>query len=148
MTGLCWDFLTWPDWRTPAKCLHASLLCSGPQQPWLLALGSLPSSRPLHTPGPLPAGWTQGSCTFYMEAGSRVQKTEATGLVKGCALYQPCHFLYSPGQSGLPWWISGKESTCQCRRHRFGPLVGKIPWRRKWHPTPAFLLGKFHGGLQ
>ena len=21
----------------------------------------------------------------------------------------------------------------------------KIPWRRKWQPTPAFLLGKFHG---
>ena len=23
--------------------------------------------------------------------------------------------------------------------------VGKIPWRRKWQPTPAFLPGKFHG---
>ena len=22
---------------------------------------------------------------------------------------------------------------------------GKIPWRRKWQPTPAFLLGKSHG---
>ena len=21
----------------------------------------------------------------------------------------------------------------------------KIPWRRKWQPTPVFLLGKFHG---
>ena len=30
---------------------------------------------------------------------------------------------------------SGKESTCQCKRHRrceFDPWVGKIPWRRKW----------------
>ena len=25
----------------------------------------------------------------------------------------------------------GKESTCRCRRHRFYPWVGKIPWRRK-----------------
>ena len=24
-------------------------------------------------------------------------------------------------------------------------LVGKIPWRREWQPTPVFLLGKFHG---
>ena len=24
-------------------------------------------------------------------------------------------------------------------------LVGKIPWRRKWQPTPVFLLGKSHG---
>ena len=22
---------------------------------------------------------------------------------------------------GLPWWLRGKESACQCRRHRFNP---------------------------
>ena len=38
----------------------------------------------------------------------------------------------------------GKESTFQCRRCRFNPWVGKIPWRRKWHPTPVPLLGKSH----
>jgi len=46
---------------------------------------------------------------------------------------------------GLPWWLRGKESACQCRRHKFDPSVGKIPWRRKWQPTPVFLPGKFHG---
>ena len=25
------------------------------------------------------------------------------------------------------------------------PWVGKIPWRRKWHPTPIFLPGESHG---
>jgi len=25
------------------------------------------------------------------------------------------------------------------------PRVGKIPWRRKWQPTPLFLPGKSHG---
>ena len=25
------------------------------------------------------------------------------------------------------------------------PWVGKIPWRRKWQPTPVFLPGKPHG---
>ena len=37
----------------------------------------------------------------------------------------------------FPRWLSGKESTCQCRRcrrHRFNPWVGKIPWKRKWQP--------------
>ena len=37
---------------------------------------------------------------------------------------------------------SGKESACQCRSHRrcrFDPWVRKIPWRRKWQPTPVFL---------
>ena len=46
---------------------------------------------------------------------------------------------------GLPRWLSGKESPCQCRRPRLGPWVGKIPWRRKWQPTPVFLPGKSHG---
>ena len=28
---------------------------------------------------------------------------------------------------GLSWWLTGKESVCQCRRHRFDPWPGKIP---------------------
>ena len=27
----------------------------------------------------------------------------------------------------------------------FDPWVGKIPWSRKWQPTPVFLPGKSHG---
>ena len=44
--------------------------------------------------------------------------------------------------------LSGKESTCQCRRckrHGFDPWVRKTPWRWKWQPTPVFSPGKFHG---
>ena len=29
--------------------------------------------------------------------------------------------------SGLPWWLSGKELTCHCRRGRFDPWVQEIP---------------------
>ena len=29
--------------------------------------------------------------------------------------------------AGLPWWLNGKESACQCRRHGFDPWSGKIP---------------------
>jgi len=35
----------------------------------------------------------------------------------------------------------------QCRKHRrlgFDPCVGKIPWRRKWQPTPVFSPEKSH----
>ena len=42
-------------------------------------------------------------------------------------------------------WLSGKEPACQCRRCRCDPWVSKIPWRRKWQPTPVFLPGKFRG---
>ena len=38
-------------------------------------------------------------------------------------------FVYLPKTviliPGLPWWLSGKEPTCQCRRHRFNPWSGK-----------------------
>ena len=49
---------------------------------------------------------------------------------------------------GFPGSTSGKESACQCRRHKrfgFDPWVGKIPWRRAWEPTPVFLPGESHG---
>ena len=45
----------------------------------------------------------------------------------------------------LSWWLSGKESTCKCRRYGFNPWVEKIPWRRKWQVTPVSLPGKSHG---
>ena len=32
------------------------------------------------------------------------------------------------------------------RSPRFNPSVGKIPWRRKWQPTPVPLPGESHGG--
>ena len=43
---------------------------------------------------------------------------------------------------GLPLWLSGEESTCQCR---FDPWVRKTPWRKEWQPTPVFLSGKLYG---
>ena len=33
----------------------------------------------------------------------------------------------------------------ETRRCGFDPWVGKIPWRRKWQPTPAFLPEKSRG---
>jgi len=48
--------------------------------------------------------------------------------------------LVSPG---LPWWLSGKESACQCGRHRFDPWIGRIPHAtEKLSPVPQ-LLGLF-----
>ena len=46
---------------------------------------------------------------------------------------------------GLPGGSVVKESTFQCRKHGFDPWVRKIPWRRKWQPTPVFLPGESHG---
>ena len=51
---------------------------------------------------------------------------------------------HSSSHLGLCHWLSGRASACHCRRPRFDPWIGKIPWRRKWLPTPVFLLGKSH----
>ena len=48
-------------------------------------------------------------------------------------------------QYGLLSWLTGKESTCLRRTHRFDPWLRKIPLNRKWQPTPVFMLGKSHG---
>ena len=45
----------------------------------------------------------------------------------------------------LPRWLSGKDPACWCRRREFNPRVRKIPWKRKWQPTPGFLPGESHG---
>ena len=47
---------------------------------------------------------------------------------------------------GFSQWYSGKESAWWCRRrkrHGFNPWIRKIPWSKKWQPTPIFLPGKF-----
>ena len=45
---------------------------------------------------------------------------------------------------GLPWWLSGKESTCNAGAAG-DPWARKIPWRRAQLLTPVFLPGEFHG---
>ena len=42
--------------------------------------------------------------------------------------------------------ITGKNICLQCWRPGFDPWVRKIPWRRKWQPTPVLLPGESHGG--
>ena len=43
------------------------------------------------------------------------------------------------GASLVAQWY--QEPACQCGRCGFNPWAGKIPWRRKWQPTPVFLPG-------
>ena len=59
--------------------------------------------------------------------------------------------LLIKGKICLAWGLlqrfSGKRVCMPCRRHRrcgFNSWVGKIPWRRKWQPTPLFLPGESH----
>ena len=48
-------------------------------------------------------------------------------------------FIYSNGYLGASLVAQWQRS------HRIDPLVRKIPWRRKWQPTPIFLPEKSYG---
>ena len=64
----------------------------------------------------------------------------------------PCQWLLGPCVLWFfPSWDKASLMTQMVKRlsavwkTRFDPWVGKIPWRRKWQPTPVFLPGKSHG---
>jgi len=47
-----------------------------------------------------------------------------------------------------PYCVYGTSlvaQTVKCLPARRRTWVRKIPWRRKWHPTPVLLPGKSHG---
>ena len=57
------------------------------------------------------------------------------------------HFIYLEWK-WFPCWLNCKEPTCLFRRHKrhgLNPWIRKIPWSRKWQPTPKLLPGKSHG---
>ena len=64
-------------------------------------------------------------------------------LQPGAGTHLPWGHLAS--SQGLPRWLRGKESACQCGRSRFNPCIGKIPWRKKRQPIPVFSPRKSHG---
>ena len=46
---------------------------------------------------------------------------------------------------GFPGGSEDKASACNAGDQGFDPWVRKMPWRRKWQPTPVFLPGESHG---
>ena len=66
---------------------------------------------------------SQTACTVYILYWD-------TANLKGCVTQ---NYHQHPSSLGwLPRWFSGKDSTCQCRRHGFDAWVRKTPWRREW----------------
>ena len=50
------------------------------------------------------------------------------------------------GSNSLQLFLEITQRTClQCRRSKFDPWVGTIPWRREWQPTSVFLPREYHG---
>ena len=80
-----------------------------------------------------------GLLTDKLARGQRSQQHLLIELGETFYLLDHWFILSFPGGS------DGKSVCLQCGRPRFHPWAGKIPWRRKWQPTPVLLPGKFHG---
>ena len=85
---------------------------------------------------------TQGSnlclfCLLYWQAGSLLLVPPGFQNLIKARQFPQRHW-------GFPGGLDSKESACNAETG-FNSLVGKIPWRRKWHPIPLFLPGEFHG---
>ena len=68
--------------------------------------------------------------------------SEATLLRASDLRHDPVIGHKSSISTRIHWWLRQYRVCLQCRRPEFDPWVRKIPWRRKWQPTPAFLPGK------
>ena len=77
----------------------------------------------------------------------------AVGVLQCCSRRHSTHEttprLCTPIRNrDFPDGAGDKESSCQrrrCKRRGRDPRVGKVPWRRAWHPTPVFSPGGPHG---
>ena len=79
----------------------------------------------------------------------RISWTEEPGRIQSMGSQESDMTYWLDHHNGSsPGGATVKEPACQCRRCkrcRFKPWVGKIPWRRKWWPSSVSLPGKFHG---
>ena len=99
-----------------------------------------PGTGPTSLKSPALAGRFFITCATW-EAHMRYWRTEEPGVLQSVGLQRVGHNLVTK----LPWWLRGRSVCLQCGRPGFNPWVGKIPWRRKWQPTPVFLPGESHG---
>ena len=72
-------------------------------------------------------------------------RKEARKSLRSIGLRYP-HYIYGSSIAllVLPRWLRGKNPSAK-QGTQTGSLGQKIPWMRKWQPTPALLPGKCHG---
>ena len=58
-------------------------------------------------------------------------------ILFSCSICNPCSLPGFPGGS-----VVKKKICLPMWEMQIQPWIGKIPWRRKWQPTPVFLQGK------
>ena len=94
----------------------------------------------------------QKSLVGYSSQGCKelvtTQETQHAHIHKNNIWWQVIHSMnksFALCFEGFPGGSEGKASSCNAGEPGFDPWVRKIPWRRKWQPTPVLLPGKSHG---
>ena len=123
------DASLWARW---IHSLHMQLSLRG-QSCVLVHLAScIPSSSAIMVGG--------GSIPWFavLEALIHIWRPEiADGCDISCSLIWLRYFHFTVGSA-----VKNPPANKSLRRHKFYPWVGKIPWGRKWQPTPVFLPGE------
>ena len=112
--------LGWEDPLEKGKATHSTILAW--RIPWLHVVRGVAKSR------------TQWLSLSHTQLDKKRSEESHWETFNGRELTVP----------GLPKRLSGREAACQCRRCRrlgLDPRARKIPWRRKWLPTPVLLPG-------
>ena len=69
--------------------------------------------------------------SFPSSSLSLKKKKKKKAYHNTCKIYLNEYPIYKLGLtvliSGLPWWLSDKESICQCRKHEFNPWAREDP---------------------
>ena len=81
----------------------------------------------------------------WSPSGSSVHQISPARILEWLAICFSIRMYTRYTIKGLLRWLSGRRIHLQCRKRRFSPWVGNIPWRRAWQLTPVFLPGKSHG---
>ena len=92
--------------------------------------------KPLQTPGLW--SWRPPTCRQVDTMQIILWKPVSPGCKGEWKKWRPQDILEK--NSDLPRWRNGKEFAWWGRRRKrdgFDPWVGKIPWLRKWQPTPV-----------
>ena len=141
---------TLPPWTVGHHLFSILLLSPGILQARILECVAMPSSRDSSQTLNIILGFCYFACYIHLGA--------SPGPANMCTSWERSSSLGSrPWQWLLalqkilrvllrfPWWLRESSVCLRCRRPGFDPWVGKIPWRRKWQPTPVLLPGKSHG---
>ena len=82
----------------------------------------------------------------YLTVGKlfKTNVCEMLGIMAGTCT----HYIWTSSDHWAFLMAQWAKNHLQCWRYRsrgFSLWAGKIPWRRKWQPTPVFLTGESHG---